>query len=328
MTVEGRVSTRIDSTHRSHIALLYNNGEMSQEEIAEQVGITQSGLSRELKRGCKRNVYDPRLAERTAKNTMSKRLVRHRKVDGEVTGLVTSLLERRYSPQQISVTLNKEHGISTSRKAIYNFIKRDEGYGGNLGRFLRRGGSRRCRRRRGSNRFRIQNRVDISERPEIINNRERYGDWEADLIEGAKHSGYLLSLIERKSRFGILRKLENKKSDHVADMIVEALKGYRVQSITYDNGTEFAKHEIINQAYDCISFFCKPYASWEKGGVENFNGLVRDYYPKKLPFLAQSQEEVRRVAFEINERPKEVLGNAIKIQFLYLVYLFFPRQRA
>ena len=177
-----------------------------------------------------------------------------------------------------------------------------------MSKLLRRGGRRGYKRRRGVNRLKIPNRVDISERPQVVNDRQRYGDWEADLIEGTKQSGYMLSLIERKSRFGILFKLSSKKSDHVAQSIVEALQGYQVLTITYDNGTEFAKHEVVNGTYGCESFFCKPYASWEKGGVENFNGRVRVFFPKKFLFTGLTQE-VRQVAKEINKRPMEVLAN-------------------
>ena len=125
---------------------------------------------------------------------------------------------------------------------------------------------------------------DIDMRPSIVNDRERYGDWECDLIEGTRHSGYFLTLVERKSRFGILKKISCKKSTLVAETITSALQGFLVRTLTYDNGTEFAKHESVNRSLNCSSYFCKPYASWEKGGVENFNGVVRDFYPKSHPF--------------------------------------------
>ena len=104
----------------------------------------------------------------------------------------------------------------------------------------------------------------------MISGRNRYGDWEADLIQGAAGTGFLLSIYERKSRVGRLHLLPDKSSAGTMRGIVTVLNGLKLHSITYDNGLEFAMHEQINELLDCESFFCKPYRSWEKGGVENY----------------------------------------------------------
>ena len=186
---------------------------------------------------------------------MTKRKGKKLKISGSMRHKVLSLLEKRFSPQQIATAIYKEDGVKLSRVAIYGFIKRED-RAGHLVKFLRRGGGR-GRRRRGTNRLKIPNRTDISERPDSVNSRSRYGDWECGLIEGSKHSGFFLSLVERKSRFGILRKLSCKRSDLVAQEIIQALRGYQVRTLTYDNGSEFAKHEAVNEALGCLSFFCK-----------------------------------------------------------------------
>ena len=269
---------RMDHEDRTKIEVLYIQQGFSQEEIAAKLSVNQSTLNRELTRGMRNGEYNAKRAQRAANTSISSRKHKHQKIQRDVQEKVIALLGKRFSPQQIATTLFKEDGVKISRVAVYGFIKRED-RAGNLVQFLRRGGGR-GRRRRGTNRLKIPNRTDISERPGFVNTPSRYGDWECDLIEGAQHSGYFLSVVERKSRYGVLRKLENKKSEIVAEEVTRALQGFQVFTITYDNGTEFAKHELVNASLGCQSFFCQPYASWEKGGVENFNGLVRDFYPK------------------------------------------------
>ena len=140
-----------------------------------------------------------------------------------------------------------------------------------------------------------------------MDNRTRYGDWEADLIEGAKGSGYLLSLYERKSRFGKLVKLESKSSEATTRALIEQLEGYKVETITYDNGLKFCGHLEVNQALGAQSYFCKPYHSWEKGGVENYNGLVRQYLPKGTSFTDLTAQRLEEIEEEINHRPRKIL---------------------
>ena len=130
--------------------------------------------------------------------------------------------------------------------------------------------------------------------------------------------------MERKSRYGVLRKLENKKSEIVAEEVTRALQGFQVFTITYDNGTEFAKHELVNASLGCQSFFCQPYASWEKGGVENYNGLVRDFYPKRTSFTHITQAALDTTSAAINERPKDVLENNSPIELIENIKVISP----
>jgi IS30 family transposase len=180
---------------------------------------------------------------------------------------------------------------------------------GDLSLNLRINGKRRYRRRsKIGRREKIPNRVNIEERPMMISGRNRYGDWEADLIQGAAGSGFLLSIYERKSRVGKLYLLPNKSSGETMKGIVTVLQGLKVHSITYDNGLEFAMHELVNNLLDCDSYFCKPYRSWEKGGVENCNGLVRQYFPKGHDFATITPERLQKVEEEINHRPRNTLA--------------------
>ena len=139
-------------------------------------------------------------------------------------------------------------------------------------------------------------------------NRKRYDDWEADLIAGCRGGGHLLSLYERKSRLGKLILLESKDAESTADAIIAALKEMCVYTITYDNGLKFAGHEKVSKALGANGYFCQPYHSWEKGGVENFNGLVRQYFPKGTNFLNFSEASLAEIQTELNQRPRKSLN--------------------
>ena len=116
-----------------------------------------------------------------------------------------------------------------------------------------------------------------------------------------------MSLLERKSRFGKLVQLSNKSSQSTARALINQLEGYKVETITYDNGLEFCGHLEVNRALEAKSYFCKPYHSWEKGGVENYNGLVRQYLPKGTSFSDLSAEHLKEIEDEINRRPRKIL---------------------
>ena len=186
MSVSQRKTKRLDTEARETIAVLYNQQGFSQEEIAEKLGVSQATVSRELKRGARLGEYSAKRAQGTSEKAMTKRKGKKLKISGSMRHKVLSLLEKRFSPQQIATAIYKEDGVKLSRVAIYGFIKRED-RAGHLVKFLRRGGGR-GRRRRGTNRLKIPNRTDISERPDSVNRRSRYGDWECDLIEGSKHS--------------------------------------------------------------------------------------------------------------------------------------------
>ncbi len=140
--------------------------------------------------------------------------------------------------------------------------------------------------------------------------RRRGGDWEADLIQGAAETGFLLSLYERKSRVGKFYKLTGKESVDVAIGTVMTLGNFEVKTITSDNGLELARHGLVNDLLESESYFCKPYSSWEKGGVANDNGVVRQYFPKGSDFTGITLERLQEGKDEINNRPRNILGYA------------------
>jgi IS30 family transposase len=280
----------------------------NQIEIAQAIGSSQSTISKELARNCGERGYRPAQANRLAMERKIQKRTRPKVMVGIIKDEVEARLRIKHSPDQISNSLALK-GLKVSHETIYQHLVDDRKAGGDLSLNLRINGKRRYRRRSKIGRGeKIPNRVDIEERPMIISGRNRYGDWEADLIQGAAGSGFLLSIHERKSRVGKLHLLPDKSSAETMQGIITALNGLKVNSITYDNGLEFAMHERINDLLECKSYFCKPYRSWEKGGVENYNGLVRQYFPKGHDFATITLERLIEVEEEINNRPRNILA--------------------
>jgi len=279
-----------------------NKADFSQAEIGRAIGFSQSTVSKELARNKGRKGYRPKQANDFARARLKQKKTRAKVVSGEVQQQIEARLQVKHSPDQISKKL-AEQGMKVSH------VLGDRKSGGALWKQLRINGTRRYRRRNKVGRGeKIKNRVDIEDRPLEVAERSRYGDWEADLIQGAGGSGFLLSLYERKSRVGKLYKLESKESGEVAVAMIMILKNFEVKTITYDNGLEFAKHGFVNDLLGSKSYFCKPYSSWEKGGVENYNGLVRQYFPKGSDFTAITEQRLQEVEDEINDRPRNILG--------------------
>jgi transposase, IS30 family len=289
-----------------HTIYRMRKAQYSQSRIAEALGCNQATISRELSRNRGRRGYRPKQAQEKAQKRLEEKRHRSRVIDGALEAEVRERLLRKHSPEQVSGALRRETGEGPSRTSIYNYISADKDAGGDLHKNLRINGKRRYRHRNNAYRHKLPARVDISVRPTIVNERGRYGDRESDLIQGGR--GYLLSLYERKSHVSLLAKLESKDSSGVADAIIEALKGRKTHTITYDNGLEFADHERVNAALGSKSYFCKPYHSWEKGGVENSNGLLRQYFPRGTDFLDMDEASLVHVERELNERPRKALN--------------------
>lgn len=284
-----------------------NKAGKKQSEIAEAIGFSQGTVSKELKRNLGKKGYRAKQAGRKAAKRKNGKRSRPRLVCGSLKEEVDRRLKLKHSPEQISGALRLE-GIELSHETIYSYISREKAAGGHLYQSLRINGKRRYRRRAKAGRVgKIKDRVGIEERPKAVEERSRYGDWEVDLIEGSKGSGFLLSLYERKTRLGKLAYLRDKGSEGTAMAIIATLGRYKVRTLTYDNGLEFSRHEEISRELNAKGYFCAPYHSWEKGGVENFNGLVRQYFPKGSSFAGITRQKLQRVENELNGRPRKTL---------------------
>lgn len=274
-------------------------------KIAEVLGVHKSTITREINRNSGKRGYRPKQAHEKAlarKQEKSKP-----RISEKVWALVEKTLREDWSPEQVSGKL-KASGISVSHERIYQYVYADKRADGTLWRHLRH--PKKYRKRAGGRdrRGKIPNRRSIDERPAIVDERSRIGDWEADLILGKNHQGVALTLTERKSRFTLLRTFPSKHADPITQGIKELLKwDARLKTITFDNGKEFAGHEEVASALGVDCYFAHPYSSWERGTNENTNGLIRQYLPKNRSLKNISMEEETMIMDKLNLRPRKCL---------------------
>lgn len=156
----------------------------------------------------------------------------------------------------------------------------------------------------------IPNRVGIGHRPTIVDKKKRFGDWEANTVLGKNGTGVIVSLVERKSKFYLIRKVPAKSAEEVSRALVGMLWRYRshVHTITADNGTEFCGHELVAEKLKTDVYFANPYLSWERGLNENFNGLLRQYISKGTDLSTVTDEQIAQAQRALNLRPRKCLG--------------------
>ena len=199
--------------------------------------------------------------------------------------------------------IERDIGLTIGKDAIYEYIYRFR---------FKEWFMYLTRKKKGKKKTVVQNKVNISERADSANNRMEFRHFEADTIFSCKGSkSALLVLVDRLTRKTNIKKLERKDAFLASSSIVFALSEYNIlhlHTITYDNGSEFAKHEDVNKSLQCNSYFCNAYHSWEKGMVENINGLIRRFLPKETDFDNISEETIQRIENWINNRPMKVLG--------------------
>jgi transposase, IS30 family len=300
---------RIKHEDRCQIYALNKQGS-SQQNIAEMLGISQSAVSRELARNRGKRGYRFKQAEAKAQARQEVRS-KPRKLTARLRRqIILKLQTQRWSPEQISGWLDTQ-GISLSHERIYQMIWQDKRDGGELWQSLRRRGKRYNKRAgKKAGRGLIPNRIDISERPAIVDRKIRVGDWEGDTVVSAGHKGGILTLVERKTKLTKIAKLPRATSDVTSKAAVRRLKPIDdfVHTITFDNGKEFAGHQDIAAALDTSIFFATPYHAWERGLNENTNGLIRDFFPKGTDFTTITSAEVAKVERLLNSRPRKCLG--------------------
>jgi transposase, IS30 family len=305
--------THLTEMERYQIDELLREG-FSQLEIARRLNRSPSTLSRELRRNRGGRGWRPRQAHLNAQERLTERgSANARKVSDAAWEYAKNHLQNeQWSPEQIAGRLRLEKGDTISHETIYQRILADKQEGGSLHQNLR------CKKKRkkryGSarpSRGMIQNRVGIEERPAIVDSRQRIGDWEGDTIIGSHTKGAVIaSMVERKSRFTRLVKAQDKTTNEVTGSINKCMLPIAdlVHTITLDNGSEFHRHEAISTTLDADIFFARPYHSWERGLNENTNGLVRQYFPKKVAFDNISDNVLQEVEKKINSRPRKCLG--------------------
>jgi len=277
-------------------------------EIADILQVHKSTVCRELKRNTGGRGYRPRQAHSL---TLSrKRNSIHRRITLAEWTLVEELIEEDWSPEQISCWLKMNTCIRLSHEWIYQHIRADRQSGGTLYTHLRCRKNRRKKYGSSSTRGQIPDRISIADRPAIVETRTRIGDWEIDTIVGARHKQAIVSIVDRKTRFTLLHKVERRSSQNVSDATKQLLAPHKdkVLTITADNGKEFSGHRAISMSLDADFYFAHAYSSWERGLNENTNGLVRQYFPKKSSFAAITAEDINLVMKRLNSRPRKCLG--------------------
>jgi len=292
----------------------------TQSEIALTIGKDKSVVSRELKRNCDKRSgsYNSDLAQRKY-DQRQKDKPKHIRFNKEVEGLVESLIIKDFSPEQITGSAKLKGLNCVSHERIYQHIWQDKKKGGKLHLHLRRKG-RKYRKRGAAKDTRgiIKDRVDIDQRPSIVDQKQRLGDLEIDTVIGQNHKGALLTINDRVSSTVWIAKLNGKNAEELALKTIEVLTPYKelILTITGDNGKEFSEHKSISHALNIDFFFAKPYHSWERGANENTNGLIRQYFPKGSSFENITDENVAKVQEILNNRPRKKLGFLTPNEFL------------
>mgnify|MGYP006356566917 CR=1 FL=1 len=231
----------------------------------------------------------------------------------ELKKYVVDGLKEEWSPDVIAGKLKLSGAKQTiSHESIYHYIyNKSERYEG-LYKYLRQGQSKRQKRHtRKPCKLRIPQRISIHQRPEVVGERSRYGDWESDTVIFSKQKTALSVQSERKSKLIRMHKVQNKSSDETLNALVQTIESLPKElfhTMTFDNGTEGAKHMVMKQDYDIDTYFCDPFASWQKGGVENANKLIRYYLPRSTDLDNLSNKDIFDIQEKLNNRPRKCLN--------------------
>ena len=298
---------QLTSEQRYTISVLLQN-RTKQKDIAKAINVSASTVSREIRRnsGVRRH-YNWETAQANAVQTRRRKPGNRSVVKDVMEEAKCLLITKQWSPEQISGVLAKD-GKYISHETIYRMIRKDKAEGGTLYKHCRHKLKHRTRPV-GGKRISIPNRTSISERPTEADGK-RFGDFEMDTIVGRGNHGAIVTLIERSTNMLFMRKLKKgKNAKELAQTVIHLLSPFKdhIKSITTDNGTEFACHEMITKSLGVTIYFADPYASWQKGAIENANGLIRQYVPKKETFEHISQQQITKYSKKINMRPRKKL---------------------
>jgi IS30 family transposase len=300
---------QLDQAQRYQIEILKKAGK-NQKEIAELLGVSGSTVCRELKRNRGKKGYRPKQAQIKTNNRRAQ-AAKAVKMTVETIDLIDAKIVLDWSPEQISGWLKVDQGIKISHERIYQHIWTDKLKGGNLYEHLRQSNKKR-KKKYGSKdkRGQIRNRISIDERPVIVETKTRIGDWEIDTVIGKNHQGALVTIVDRMSKFTLIKKVDSKHAEVVTEATITLLQPYldKTLTITADNGKEFAGHEKIKEQLNADVYFAHPYHSWERGLNENTNGLIRQYFTKGSSFENITDDEVDAVMLKLNQRPRKTLN--------------------
>lgn len=305
-------------TAKERHALMYLlQMDLSHREIGRRLGRHHTTIGREVKRnarvvGC----YWDEYAQRRAVERQQKPKHQKRFGNDELRAFVINGLKNDWSPEAIAgrmaVEYKRKRSMRVSAECIYQWIYKDARAGGVLYQYLtRRHKKRRKQGKYGHLRGALADRRNICERPKSIETRRRFGHWEGDTVEGAKGSGGIATHVERKSRWLFATKLIDKQSQTFCNASIGSylkLPKRCLQTLTVDNGSEFAQFKQIENATGLKVYFADPYAPWQRGTNENTNGLLRRYFPKGINWRTISHQQLANVVEKLNNRPRKCLN--------------------
>lgn len=301
---------QLTSGERYMLSALRTQG-LNQSQIARQLGRHRSTICRELKRNCARfdGHYRP---SKAIERTNGRRSRSRRNLHFTLTDLhqVNALLCKQWSPQQVSGHLRRKGVLGISHETIYRHVWDDKACGGSLYMHLR-GARKNCRKRYGRNdsRGKLAGKRHISERPASVQARCQIGHWEIDTVIGKGSQHCIVSLVERKTGYVLIGKLESRTMEQLNRATLRIARRHADQfiTITADNGSEFHGYALIEQALELKFYFATPHHSWERGTNENTNGLIRQYIPKGVDMDTLTQHDCNVIATKLNTRPRRRL---------------------
>jgi IS30 family transposase len=302
----------LTEVQRYEISALIKAGE-TRKKVCEIIGKDKSVLSRELRRNCdeRSGKYNPELAVRKYARRMKEK-PKHIRFTEAVKQKVESDLKDDFSPEQIVGRAKLEGIACVSHETIYQFVWADKKKKGELYKHLRNRGKKYSKRGSyKSSRGIIKDRVSISERPKIVDEKVRLGDIEIDTVIGKNHAGAIFTATDRMSLMEWMVLLpEGKNALALAKCAVEKLNPVKeiLKTITSDNGKEFAEHKLMSQLLGVDFYFADPYKSCQRGLNENFNRLIRQYIPKKTDFKTIDNKYIEHIETKLNSRPRKNLG--------------------
>jgi len=303
-------------SHLSHqertLIFYWKKDKISLREMARRLRRSHTTVSRELRRNLWPSSYGyiPRGAQMMYQWRLEQRAKRYRLKRPFIRHYVRKKLAIGWTPELIAGRLKLNQSDKyICHESIYQFIYLEAP---ELIQYLpRKHAKRRIKRPYRTKKHRITDRVSIDHRPPEANLRTHCGHWESDTIVSSDRQSGLNVIAERKSRLTHISFIKNKTADLTHNTIVKRIKhhpdAFR-KSITYDNGSENTQHIKTNTKLNLVSYFCEPYHSWEKGTVEQINGLIRRYFPKGTCFGTLSHAEINRVEKLLNNRPRKCLG--------------------
>jgi transposase, IS30 family len=278
-------------------------------EIARVLGRPPSTIGREVRRNRSSKGYYHRSAHALARSRRRGKATI--KFDAAMRAQAEAKLQAGWSPEQIAGRFKALGLPMVSHQRLYEHIRQDQALGGSLHRFLRRDGKRRKKRYGAKDyRGRIRDRVDIDQRPAVVAAKSRLGDWEGDTIVGGQRQGAVVTLVERRSQYLLMKKVARADAASVTAAVITVAQPHveQFKTITYDNGREFASHAQMAQALSVDIYFAKPYHSWERGLNENTNGLIRQYIPKRAMLSDYTDDDIIQIQEALNHRPRKTLG--------------------